>query len=84
MVQLYLKDLVSSVTVYETQLRDFEHVALSPGETQTVHFTLKPEDMELLDKNMQWTVEPGMFEVQIGNSSENISLKKQFEVVQRD
>ncbi|MFV0590364.1 MAG: glycoside hydrolase family 3 N-terminal domain-containing protein [Draconibacterium sp.] len=83
-VQLYLKDLVSSVTVYETQLRGFERVSLQPGETKTVYFTLKPEDLELLDKYMQWTVELGIFEVQIGNSSENISLKKQFEVVQRD
>jgi beta-glucosidase len=82
-VQLYLKDLVSSVTIYETQLRGFDRVSLNPGETKTVHFTLKPADLELLDKNMKWTVEPGMFEVQIGSNSEDIRLKKQFEMVEK-
>lgn len=77
-VQLYFKDLVSSVTVYEMQLRGFERIHLQPGETRTVHFTLHPSDLELLDANMHWTVEPGDFEVCIGASSEDIKLTKQF------
>lgn len=81
-VQLYLKDLVSSVTTYETVLRGFERVGLAPGETKIVQFTLKPDDLMLLDKNMKWTVEPGKFEVLIGNSSEAIKLKKEFTVIQ--
>jgi len=80
-VQLYVKDLVSSVTVYETQLRGFERVSLNPGETKTVNFILKPEDLELLDKDMHWTVEPGLFEVLVGSSSEDIKLKGQFESI---
>ncbi len=80
-VQLYLKDLVSSVTTYESVLRGFERVSLAPGETKTVKFTLKPDDLAILDKNMNWTVEPGKFEVLIGNSSEDIKLKKEFVVV---
>lgn len=79
-VQLYLKDVVSSVTTYETVLRGFERVALAPGETKTVKFTLAPDDLMLLDKNMKWTVEPGKFEILIGNSSESIKLKQEFEV----
>jgi len=79
-VQLYLKDLVSSVTVYESVLRGFERVKLAPGETRTVKFTLHPDDLALLDKNMNWTVEAGKFEVMIGNSSEDIKLKKEFTV----
>ncbi|MFD0941091.1 glycoside hydrolase family 3 N-terminal domain-containing protein [Pedobacter boryungensis] len=79
-VQLYLKDMVSSVTVYESVLRGFERVSLAPGETKTVKFTLKPSDLQLLDKNMKWTVEPGKFQVMIGNSSEDIKLKKEFTV----
>ncbi|WP_182921808.1 glycoside hydrolase family 3 N-terminal domain-containing protein [Pedobacter planticolens] len=79
-VQLYLKDVVSSVTTYESVLRGFERVSLAPGETKTVKFTLKPSDLALLDKNMKWTVEPGKFEVMIGNSSEDIKLKKEFVV----
>ncbi len=79
-VQLYLKDEVSSVTTYEYDLRGFERVNLDAGETRTVHFTLHPDDLALLDKNMNWTVEPGVFQVMIGSSSEDIRLKKEFVV----
>jgi beta-glucosidase len=79
-VQLYLKDEISSVTTYEYDLRGFERVNLAPGEKKTVQFTLHPDDLALLDKNMNWTVEPGKFQVMIGSSSEDIKLKKEFEV----
>ncbi|MRT93196.1 glycoside hydrolase family 3 N-terminal domain-containing protein [Ancylomarina sp. 16SWW S1-10-2] len=79
-VQLYLKDEVSSVTTYESQLRGFERVHLLPGETKEVRFTLHPEDLELLDINMNWTVEPGKFKVMIGSSSEDIHLNDSFEI----
>lgn len=79
-VQLYLKDDVSSVTTYEYDLRGFERVNLNPGEKKTVTFTLHPDDLALLDKNMNWTVEPGTFQVWIGSSSEDIKLKKGFTV----
>lgn len=78
--QLYVKDIVSSVTTYETQLRGFERVALSSGETKTVHFTLHPSDLTLLDKNMNEVVEPGDFEILLGSSSEDIRLKKKFTI----
>ncbi|GAB3911983.1 glycoside hydrolase family 3 N-terminal domain-containing protein [Mucilaginibacter boryungensis] len=77
-VELYLKDKVSSVTTYDSDLRGFERVTLNPGEKKTVSFTIHPDDMALLDKNMNWTVEPGAFEVRIGQSSEDIKLKKEF------
>jgi beta-glucosidase len=79
-VQLYLKDEVSSVTTYEYDLRGFERINLNPGEKKTVQFTLHPDDLALLDKNMNWTVEPGKFMVMIGSSSMDIKLKKEFEV----
>ncbi|WP_281631486.1 glycoside hydrolase family 3 N-terminal domain-containing protein [Flavobacterium luteolum] len=79
-VQLYLKDKVSTVTTYEFTLRGFERVALAPGETKTVSFVLHPDDLALLDKDMNWTVEPGIFEVMIGASSEDIKLRKDFEI----
>ncbi|MGZ3925818.1 MAG: glycoside hydrolase family 3 C-terminal domain-containing protein, partial [Mucilaginibacter sp.] len=79
-VQLYLKQEISSVTTYEYDLRGFERVTLNPGEKKTVEFTLHPDDLAILDKNMNWTVEPGKFQVMIGNSSEDIKLKKEFEV----
>jgi beta-glucosidase len=79
-VELYLKQEVSSVTTYEYDLRGFERVPLNPGETKKVTFTLHPDDLAILDKNMNWTVEPGKFEVMIGHSSEDIRLKQEFEV----
>jgi beta-glucosidase len=79
-VQLYLKDKISSVTQYETQLRGFERISLQPGETRTVIFKLSPDDLALLDKDMNWTVEPGEFEIRIGSSSTDIRLTKTFTV----
>ena len=81
-VQLYVKDEVSSVTVYETQLRGFERVTLLPGEKKTLHFTLNPADLMLLNKEMKWVVEPGAFQVLIGSSSEDIRLKKSFRITE--
>jgi len=83
-VQLYLKQEFSDVTTYEYDLRGFERVPLEPGETKTVRFILHPDDLAILDKNMNWTVEPGKFMVMIGSSSEDIKLTKEFEVVGRD
>ena len=80
-VQLYLKDFVSSVINYDYQLRGFERVTLNPAEMKTVKFILKPDDLAILDKNMKFVVEPGKFEVMIGNSSVDIKLKKEFEIV---
>ena len=74
-VQLYIRDKVASVITYESVLRGFERVPLQPGETKTVTFTLYPEDLQILDRHYEWTVEPGEFEVRIGSSSEDIRLK---------
>ena len=81
-VQLYVHDEVSSVTIYEEQLRGFERVALAAGEKKTVTFTLHPDDLSLLDKNMVWRVEPGKFEALIGSSSADIKLKKEFTITE--
>ncbi|MGN6266217.1 MAG: glycoside hydrolase family 3 N-terminal domain-containing protein [Ginsengibacter sp.] len=78
--QLYVKDLLSSVTTYNSQLRGFERVTLQPGEKKKIRFTLHPDALALLDKNMKWTVEPGQFKVMIGNSSVDIKLSKIFTI----
>jgi beta-glucosidase len=78
-VQLYIKDILSSVTTYETQLRGFERITLLPGEKKTVKFILHPADLALLDKQMNWVVEPGQFEVVIGSSSTETRLRKTFD-----
>ena len=77
-VQLYIRDKVSSVIAYESVLRGFERISLQPGETKTVSFVLLPEDLQILDRHMEWTVEPGEFEVRIGASSNDIKLKRDF------
>jgi beta-glucosidase len=78
--QLYIKDLVSSVTTYDSELRGFERVTLQPGEKKKMRFILHSEALALLDKNMNWTVEPGQFKVMIGNSSVDIKLSKVFTI----
>ena len=80
-VQLYIHQLVTSVTTYEKNLRGFERVHLEPGETKTVTFTLTPADVSLWDRNLQFVVEPGTFKVMIGSGSEYIRLTGQFEIV---
>ncbi|WP_082379262.1 glycoside hydrolase family 3 N-terminal domain-containing protein [Pseudalgibacter alginicilyticus] len=79
-VQMYIKDVVSSVTTYESILRGFDRLHLKPNETKTINFTLHPDDLAILDKDMNWTVEPGTFDVMIGSSSIDIKLKDSFEV----
>ena len=74
-VQLYLRDKISSFVAYDSVLRGFERVRLAPGERRTVRFPLTPDDFRMMDKDMHWTVEPGDFEVRIGSSSEDIRLR---------
>ena len=78
--QLYIRDVVSSVTTYEMSLRGFERISLKPGESRTVTMTLRPSDLELLDADMKWIVEPGVFKVMVGRSSTDIRLNGEFEI----
>lgn len=81
-VQLYIRDLVSSVTTYEKSLRGFERIQLAPGETKTVEFMLEPaKHLTLLNRHMDTVVEPGDFEIMIGASSEDIQLRRTIEVL---
>lgn len=81
-VQLYIRDVVSSVTTYEKNLRGFERVHLAPGEKKRLEFTIEPEHLALLDREMKWRVEPGDFRVMIGASSEAIRLEGTFEIAE--
>jgi beta-glucosidase len=81
-VQLYLNDVVSSVTTPSKELKGFKKVTLNPGEKKNVEFTLTPNELSLVDRNMEWVVEPGIFEVMIGSSSEDIRLKGSFEIIE--
>ena len=78
-VQLYIRDVVASVTRPVKELRGFERVALKPGERKTVRFTLTPADLGLYNRRMRFVVEPGEFKVFAGTSSEG-GLEDHFEV----
>mgnify|MGYP005870891505 CR=1 FL=1 len=80
-VQLYLRDEVSSVVDYDSKLRGFKRINLKPGEEKEVNFVLTPEDLQLLGINLNWSVEPGKFKVMIGSSSQDIRLDGSFEIV---
>lgn len=75
-VQLYVRDVVSSVTTPVLELRRFEKIELKPGEVRQVKFTLLPKDLALWNASMQFVTEPGDFEIMIGRSSEDIVLKE--------
>ena len=79
-VQLYLRDEVSSVTTYVKVLRGFERIHLKPGEEKEVSFVLTPQDLGLWNRDNRFVVEPGGFTVMVGSSSEDIRLKGRFEV----
>jgi beta-glucosidase len=80
-VQLYLHDVVGSVSQPLKELKGFKRIALDPGQKKTVEFELMPEDLSMFDKNMNWIVEPGTFEIMIGSSSADIRLQGIFEAV---
>jgi beta-glucosidase len=75
-VQLYIHDLVSSVTRPVKELKSFRKVRLQPGETATVTFDITPALLSFYDVNMKYVVEPGDFELMVGNSSRDADLKK--------
>jgi glycosyl hydrolase family 3/fibronectin type III domain protein len=72
-VQLYIRDRVSSVTRPVKELRGFERVSLAPGEKKTVRFTLGPEALRLTDESMARVVEPGLFDVMVGTNSTSLT-----------
>lgn len=79
-VQLYLRDRISSVAMPLKQLKGFCRTALAAGEEKEVVFTLGPEELMLFGAEEQWVVEPGEFDIMIGASSEDIRLEGEFRI----
>jgi beta-glucosidase len=75
-VQMYVRDCVSSVTRPVRELKGFQKISLRPGETQTVSLDLTPESLAFYDIHMKYVVEPGDFEIMAGNSSRDADLQK--------
>ena len=82
-VQLYIRDVLASVARPVMELKGFQRVRLRPGESRVLSFTLGPDDLRMLDANMKWVVEPGVFRVMIGSSSKDIRLRGQLSVLPR-
>lgn len=80
-VQLYIRDLIGSVTRPVRELKGFEKVSLKAGESKTVTFKLNAEKLQFYTANNKWEVEPGDFDIWIGGSS-NADLKASFTVVE--
>jgi beta-glucosidase len=75
-VQMYIRDLVSSVTRPVKELKGFRRVDLAPGQTETVRFEITPESLAFWDVNMKYRVEPGDFAIMVGTSSRDADLQK--------
>jgi len=79
-VQCYVHERFTPVSTPIKQLRGFERVALAPGQKKSVTFTLGLEELQLLDSDMHWVVVPGTFDIMIGKSSADITLRGSLEV----
>jgi beta-glucosidase len=75
-VQLYIRDKVSSVTRPVKELKGFQRISLKPGETKTVTLEITPEKLAFHNIDMEFIVEPGEFEIMVGDSSRDLDLKK--------
>lgn len=75
-VQLYIRDLISSVTRPIKELKGFKRVNLVPGETKRVKMKLSTEDLKFYNTQMEYVVEEGEFEIMIGSSSEDVKMKE--------
>jgi beta-glucosidase len=75
-VQMYIRDCVSSVTRPVKELKGFTKIFLQPGETKTVMLEITRESLAFWDVQMKYVVEPGEFEIMVGNSSRDSDLQK--------
>jgi beta-glucosidase len=78
-VQLYIRDLVGSVTRPVKELKGFQKLHIKKGETKTVTFKLTENDLKFYNSNLEFVSEPGMFQVFVGTNS-NTTLSSQFEL----
>lgn len=79
-VQLYVKDLLASVSRPIIELKGFQKVYLKPGESKQVSIEVPVKELQFLDEKMNWIVEKGTYRIFVGNSSKNLPLKQNIEV----
>ena len=80
-MQLYLHDMVASVTRPVKELKGFKRLALAPREQRHVTFDVAVSQLGFYNQEMAFVVEPGTIEVMVGSSSDDIRLSGQFEIV---
>jgi beta-glucosidase len=80
-VQLYVHDRVASITQPVRELKAFRKIALAPGQSEVVRFTLRPSDLSFIGPNGRWITQPGAFDVWIAPSAESDGVHGSFELV---
>jgi beta-glucosidase len=75
-VQLYIRDVVGSTTRPVKELKNFEKVLIQPGETKTVTFTIKPEDLKFYNYDLKFDWESGDFDVMVGPNSKEVQVTR--------
>jgi beta-glucosidase len=80
-VQLYLRDKVGSIARPIKELKDFRKINLNPGESKKIKFIINKEKLSFYNQQLIWDAEPGVFDLMIGASAEDIRLKDGFELV---
>jgi beta-glucosidase len=81
-VQLYVRDVVASMTRPVKELKGFERVTLQPGEKRRIEFTLLRDQLAFWNREMRFVVEPGEFRVMVGSNSQDV-IEAKFDVVER-
>ena len=79
-VQLYVRDVLASVARPVMELKGFQRVRLAPGEAREVTIELPVESLRMLDRDLRWVVEPGVFRIMVGSSSKDIRLRGELTV----
>ena len=73
-VQLYIRDLVGSITRPLKELKGFQKIFLKKGESRKVTFTIGVDDLKFYNYDLKWVAEPGSFELMIGTNSDKVNL----------
>lgn len=79
-VQLYVKDLLASVSRPIIELKGFKKVSLKPGESKQISIEVPVKELQFLDEKMNWIVEKGTYRIMMGNSSKNLPLKRNIDI----
>ena len=74
-VQLYIRDVVGSISRPVKELKGFQRIHLKAGESQVVTFTITPDLLKFYDYNLNYVLEPGEFDIMIGPNSRDVKKK---------